>query len=189
MKEWQRFKKIEGYPGYFITDTGDVYCNRKSNCGWQGVRKLSHKGRNNPHRYLSVCLSVDGKKKYLQIHRLVALAYCSGYFPGAVVNHKDGNIHNNHYSNLEWVSQKENIHKSYITSGVNQTRNFQYFELIDPAGNIMGVFKGRNQAKDFIDLFKLDTSFSSLVKHGKSRGYVLKRKESNNITEAVTTIP
>lgn len=72
---------------------------------------MALKGINNPKRYLQVTVCKDGKQKYLQVHRLVAKYFCDGYFEGAVVNHKDGNIHNNHYTNLEWVTQKENIHK------------------------------------------------------------------------------
>lgn len=67
---------------------------------------LRLRGRNNPNRYLSICLCKNNKKKYVQIHRLVAKYFVDGYFHGAVVNHKDTNIHNNNYMNLEWITQK-----------------------------------------------------------------------------------
>ncbi len=53
------------------------------------------------------CLKIT-RKHYL-IHRLVAKEYCIGYSEGLVVNHKDGNRLNNHYTNLEWVTTKENV--------------------------------------------------------------------------------
>lgn len=53
-------------------------------------------------------LKIDGKNKLFFVHRVVALHFVDGYFDGAVVNHKDGNKSNNHYTNLEWVSRSDN---------------------------------------------------------------------------------
>lgn len=44
-----------------------------------------------------------------QVHRLVAFAFCEGRTKERnVVNHKDGNKTNNHFSNLEWCTTLEN---------------------------------------------------------------------------------
>lgn len=105
------------------------------------------------------------------VHRLVARHFCDGYFPDAVVNHKDGNNRNNMSENLEWVTQKENIHKSYVTSGVGQTRNYKMWVLLDPHGKQMGVFKGHYELEKFVRENGLNTSASSLTKYGTSNGY------------------
>jgi hypothetical protein len=55
----------------------------------------------------------NGKHKTYLVARLVALAWCPGYFDGATVNHIDGNPQNNNANNLEWVSLKENISKGF----------------------------------------------------------------------------
>lgn len=44
-----------------------------------------------------------------KIHRLVALHFVQGYQEGLTVNHKDMNKLNNHHSNLEWVTNAENV--------------------------------------------------------------------------------
>lgn len=46
------------------------------------------------------------------VHILVARAFVPGYRPGLVVNHKDENTRNPYATNLEWVTQKENIRLS-----------------------------------------------------------------------------
>lgn len=60
-----------------------------------------------------------GEKKPVYVHRLMAFAF---YGPEPVyendianVDHIDGNKLNNHYTNLEWVSQSENIRRAWQT--------------------------------------------------------------------------
>lgn len=49
------------------------------------------------------------------LHRLVATYLVPNPNNYNVVNHKDGNKLNNHYSNLEWCTIEENIKHSYET--------------------------------------------------------------------------
>ena len=65
------------------------------------------------------CISGSGYKMVTinqvqySIHRLVALAWLPKVEGKNYVNHKDGNRLNNSISNLEWVTQQENIDKAY----------------------------------------------------------------------------
>ena len=58
-------------------------------------------------------VSVDGKCFQTDVHRLVAAAFCPGYFEGAHVNHMDGCKTHNHASNLEWLTQHANMRHAY----------------------------------------------------------------------------
>lgn len=66
--------------------------------------------------YQCVILSDHGRQTSMKVHRLVALAFCSGKSESRnCVNHIDQNRENNHYSNLEWLSSSENRnHKSHV---------------------------------------------------------------------------
>ena len=66
----------------------------------------------NGNGYPIVSLIVDGKKKNFYIHRLVAEAFLENPNDLPVVNHKDFNKWNNDVSNLEWMTQRENIRYS-----------------------------------------------------------------------------
>ena len=103
------------------------------------------------------------------IHRLVAKYFVPGYFDGAVVNHKDGNNRNNHASNLEWVTQRENIHQSYKDSGLDQTRNYKIWELFDSNIGFIDNFVGGKQLSDYVSKTYPDISTSMLTKHGKHK--------------------
>lgn len=59
--------------------------------------------------YLQVMI---GRKKH-SVHRLVALAWCDGYFEGACVDHKNGIRDDNRSENLDWVTASENSRRSF----------------------------------------------------------------------------
>ena len=61
------------------------------------------------HNYKQITLVIDGKRKRMKIHQIVAKLWL-GEPPvdKPMVNHKDGNKMNNHFSNLEYVNCYEN---------------------------------------------------------------------------------
>lgn len=83
--------------GYFITEDGRV---------WSSKSGRFLKPCKSSSGYLKV--SLGSKHKNVSIHRLVAFAFVAGYEDGLEVNHIDGNKHNNHSSNLEWVTKSQN---------------------------------------------------------------------------------
>ena len=63
-------------------------------------------------------LCKNGKYKSICIHRLVGIYFVENNNGFNVLNHIDGNKHNNHYTNLEWVTRSENI-KHAFNNGLN----------------------------------------------------------------------
>ena len=66
----------------------------------------NHKG------YLKIGLCKDGKCEKHRVHRLVAQAFIPNPYGLSDVNHIDGNKQNNSVSNLEWVSNRDNVEYS-----------------------------------------------------------------------------
>lgn len=66
----------------------------------------------NKNGYLILHISVNGIIKQYYVHKLVALYYCHNDNPIKTrINHIDENKTNNNASNLEWVTQQENVQK------------------------------------------------------------------------------
>lgn len=58
--------------------------------------------------YYVVCLYEDGKRYSVKVHRLVAKAFVDNVENKPQIDHIDGNKENNAYTNLRWVTPKEN---------------------------------------------------------------------------------
>lgn len=59
-------------------------------------------------KYPTYNLTLDGIKKKTKIHRMVAETFIDNPENKPIINHIDGDTHNFHISNLEWVTESEN---------------------------------------------------------------------------------
>jgi hypothetical protein len=63
--------------------------------------------------YFQVSFTIDGKKKYIRVHRLIAETLIPNPKKLPQVNHIDGNKLNNNLNNLEWCSNSYNTQEAY----------------------------------------------------------------------------
>ena len=73
-------------------------------------------------KYQNVKLSKNKVLKTRSIHRLVAMAFIPNPLNKPCINHKDGNPSNNHVSNLEWCTHKENSEHAVKNNLMNPSR-------------------------------------------------------------------
>ena len=105
---------IIGYDKYCACRSGRIYSLRSG-------RFLEPVLQSNG--YLHVTLSQDGKRNNFPVHRLIAIAFLPNNEDKPTVNHIDGNKQNNELLNLEWATQKEQIHHALINGLMSGTRN------------------------------------------------------------------
>ena len=98
----ERWRNITGYNGmYKVSNYGRVMSFRFNK------KKLLKPGRSK--KYLTYAFCVNRNVKVILAHRLVAGAFIPKMEGQDFVNHIDGDPTNNHVSNLEWVTHKENM--------------------------------------------------------------------------------
>lgn len=104
-EEWRDIPETGGL--YQVSSFGRVKSNVKPR-----ILKYSSKTK-----YPSVSLIYGGKRHQMNIHRLVAEAFLPIEKGKSYVNHIDGDKHNNRLSNLEWVTNSENLMHGYRVLG------------------------------------------------------------------------
>lgn len=107
------WKPVLGYEGiYEVSNLGRVKSNERevknSNNSTRLIKSKILKPYTKEGRYKTVNLSINDLKKTQPIHRLVVEAFIKKIKKGLVVNHIDGDKHNNNLSNLEITTYSEN---------------------------------------------------------------------------------
>lgn len=98
------WKAIEGTKGFIeVSNEGRV---RSLLRGTPRILKTSIDSKG----YHRIRVTIEREKKGFKLHREVAKAFIPNPYNKPQVNHKDGNKNNNSVSNLEWVTNKENVH-------------------------------------------------------------------------------
>lgn len=135
MENW---KDIKGYEGYYqVSNLGRIkslkrtvcYSNGKSVTYAEKIRKSSNS------EYRLIALSKDGNVKMFKISRIVANHFLNKVEGKYIVNHIDGNKHNDHVENLEYVTTSENIIHAF-ENGLIQKKN-----------KISGIFYDENRKR------------------------------------------
>ena len=95
---------------WWISDHGNVKItyNYKEGTKVPAIAITGGRGAHDGYKAISINTA---NEKY--VHRLVALHFLNNIDSKPQVNHIDGNKHNNHYTNLEWVTGSENVKHYY----------------------------------------------------------------------------
>jgi hypothetical protein len=131
------WKPIKGFEGvYDVSSFGRVKNKKK-----QTILKPCDGGIG----YLHVCL----RRRTIKVHKAVAEAFLQKTEGKPIINHKDGNKQNNHASNLEYCTQKDNIRHA-ITTGLmkplgGDTRSKAVIQY-DLSGNFVKYWRNAKSA-------------------------------------------
>jgi hypothetical protein len=102
-------KPIPGFPGYAVTETGEVWSCRSLN--GRGASSPWHQLKPYPDSggYLQVVLSLgDGSTRTRKVHKLILETFVGPCPEGMQGCHRDGNKLNNRANNLRWGTVQSN---------------------------------------------------------------------------------
>ena len=102
-------KVFKKYKDFYISNYGDVI----------GKRGNVLKNIKKKDGYLAVNIYIDGVRKQMKIHRLVALSHILNPENKPQVNHTNGIKTDNRVENLEWCSPSENSIHAYKNGLIN----------------------------------------------------------------------
>lgn len=146
---------ISGYEGmYQVSNLGNVRSVSRKIINRGCVQQI--KGRvlkqGNRGGYLYVILSKNGKIKSFSIHQLVAKHFIPNPQNKPQVNHLDENPLNNNYSNLAWVTSKENNNygnrnKRVFEAGIVKPKRVSMYSK---DGQLLRSFSSIKEASAFI---------------------------------------
>lgn len=158
------FKPLKEDPDYLIYEDGRLY-SKKNNRFLTG--KIDNVGYQVYALAISDKLSTSGKRlsKMCYAHRLVAEYFLDNPNNLPYVHHKDENRLNNHVSNLEWVSAKQNM-QYHNQSNKDKKRSIPKYHTNDLQGEEWMIIpenetysvssKGRVKNNNTNRLLKLD---------------------------------
>lgn len=106
---------------YEINENGTILRNVKSKK--QMLIKLDMHHSNNG--YYAAWIHIKGKTLHLMIHKLVAECWLGDIPEGYEIDHIDRNPHNNHYTNLRYVTHSEQMKNMVMSQRIieNASRN------------------------------------------------------------------
>jgi len=113
--------------------------------------------------YLKITLHHNKVRKSFKVHRLVAMAFIPNPENKPEVNHIDGRKCNNFWTNLEWVTPKENM-KHAKDAGILKSRKYKVSE-----STVRYIRELDIPAKDIAKLFKISVGYVYSLKSGRRR--------------------
>lgn len=116
---------IKNFPGYYVTDTGDVYY-RDTHPRHNGrIKKMKQELARNGYARIGLRYGENkSKSKHFLVHRLVAEAFIPKQNGKDEVNHKNGIKTDNRVENLEWVNHSENMQHRSKALGFHGTKTW-----------------------------------------------------------------
>ncbi len=155
-----KIKEIVGFEDYYIDKEGRIF-NKE-------LRELKGKWVDNTG-YYQIVLRKNKKRKYVRIHRLVALTFIPNPNNLPQINHKDGNKLNNNVDNLEWCTNSENTQHGYDSNLYHSKRRKIGVKAIHKKTKEVFIFSSIRECSEKLSLNR--KTISAILFDNKTNNY------------------
>lgn len=178
----QHWKPTHIFPEYYrISDSGELYSVRADKILRYSV---------DPYGYRYYVLCVEGNRRTIKAHRLVAMAFIPNPDSKPAIDHINGVKTDNRVSNLRWVTNKENTHNPITlnkvkANGINNLskmikasieRNFgRQSVAVYRDGKLIQTFNSQRLAAQFVGTSEGHISSCLSGDRKTCKGYTFKR--------------
>ena len=139
------WRVIEEFPNYVINEYGVIFKVH----GKKNNRVM--KPKRDKDGYLYIGLRNSKGRYFRRIHQLVAKAFLSNSNNYTIINHMDGNITNNHFTNLEWCTIAYNTRYSFEHLGREGTHTTDIKCTLKVRGSVVGSFDSIKEASEYAE--------------------------------------
>lgn len=123
------YRDIPGFPGYRVSNTGDVQsCRWSLDAPWRSMSPSVTKSG-----HLKLILSKEGNSVTITVHTLVLNAFVGPRPDGMECRHLDGNPANNRLENLRWGTSVENQADRVLHGITNRGERYGNAKLTESA--------------------------------------------------------
>lgn len=160
----EQIKNIEDFIGYKVSNLGKFYSFKNNRWGLRKEVKEINSTFLDKKGYPYVRFYFNGVKSIKKAHRLVAIAFVENPKNKPDINHIDGDKTNNHFSNLEWVTNPENMKHARELGLYDNSykKRMKAVSKYDFNGNFIKTYKSINEAAIDVGL-KDHTSISKVL--------------------------
>lgn len=154
---------------YAVTVSGNVYSFKiNSRCTKIGIKRDVPKLMNQKKLWngrMAAMITINGKKKYYSVHRLVAKTFIPNPDNLPQVNHKNEDPTDNRVENLEWCTAKYNSNYGTRIERV-AAKSRKPVAAYDGDGNLLNKFDSRRAAAEFYGVSI--NQVSNNIRHNRS---------------------
>lgn len=161
---------------YILTEDGRMFFPQREVSWWCPRREMwIHQIRKEKEAKYSIINTGYKRAGRMLIHRAMAFAFL-GDPPkeNMTVNHKDGNKLNNHYTNLEWMTHRDNMMHWINSDRAIDDGKIHPIEVKTVDGDFIGVFRAKQDAAKVLGLHKPTITACIKGKFKQSGGYTFR---------------
>lgn len=175
-EEWRPIKGFEGI--YEVSSLGRVKSLARTISFGYGSSYKAKERIMSPHYvkgYRQVVLYKNRKRIYLQVHRLVAMAFIPNPNNYPIINHKNEIRSDNRPENLEWCSHSYNLSYNGNREKKGKARMRPILQY-DKNGHFIAEYAGGVEAQRILGIDRKGISMAICGRLKTYKGYIWKKK-------------
>lgn len=143
--EFRKIKSLQFL--YEVNENGTIFRNVKSKKQLKIILDCHHSKKG----YYVTFVNIKGKVRRVMIHSVVAECWLGDRPDGMEIDHIDRNPHNNHYTNLRYVTHSEQMKNRVLSDRIIKTATNNCLEWVDKVKRPVKIV-GRGEERTFESL-------------------------------------